>query len=94
VDAPWEKFGKILDFHEREFVEKIVPKNKLTPEMVEDFKQKIQHLRTQLANLQRTESSYLTLKASLNQLFVDLVEAAKLCGMDQIVIVSSSDVVF
>jgi hypothetical protein len=49
-------------------------------------------LRTQLANLQRTESSYLTLKAALNQLFVDLLEAAKLCGMDQIVIVRSSDV--
>ncbi len=92
MDAQWEKFERILDFHEREFTEKIVPKNKLTPEMVEDFKKLIQRLKTQLANLQRTESSYLMMKAELNQLFVDLIEATKLCGMDQIVVVKSSEV--
>ena len=92
MDAEWENLERILLFHEREFTEKLVPKNKLTPEMVEHFKKNIQRLKTHLGIRRRTESSFLMIKAELNQLFVDLIEAAKLCGMDQIVVVKSSDV--
>jgi hypothetical protein len=92
VEVQWENLGKILSFHEREFTEKLVPKNKLTPEMLEEIRRQIERIKTHLVIQRRTELSFLMIKAELNQLFVDLMEAAKLCGMDQIVVVKSSDV--
>jgi len=59
--------------------------------MLEDLRRQIERIKTHLVIQRRTESSFLMIKAELNQLFVDLVEAAKLCGMDQIVVVKSSD---
>ena len=60
--------------------------------MLEDIRRQIERIKTHLVIQRRTESSFLTIKAELNQLFVDLMEAAKFCGMDQIVVMKSSDV--
>jgi hypothetical protein len=89
VDAEWEKMGRILAFHEREFTEKIVPQNKLTPEMVQDLRRQIQRLKTHLVMRQRTESSVLMIQQKLNKLFLDLVEAGSICRMGQIIVPSS-----
>ncbi len=89
MDVQWEKMGKILAFHEKEFTNKIVPQNKLTPEMVEDLRKQIQRLKTHLVMRRRTESSLLMIQKKLNQLFLDLVQARNLCGMSQIIVPSS-----
>jgi len=89
VDAEWEKMGRIVAFHEREFNTKIVPQNKLTPEKVEDFRRQIQRLKTHLVMRRRTESSVLMIQEKLNKLFLDLVEAGSICGMGQIIVPSS-----
>jgi len=89
VDAEWEKMARIVDFHEKEFNNKIVPKNKLTPEKVQDFRRQIQRLKTHLVMRRRTESSVQMIHQKLNKLFLDLVEAGSICGMGQIIVPSS-----
>ncbi len=42
MDVEWKNLVKILVFHEEQFNEKIVPKNKLTPEMIADIRRQIQ----------------------------------------------------
>jgi hypothetical protein len=90
MDVQWEYIGKILAFHEKEFTSKIMPKNKLTPEMIEDLRKQIQHLKTHLVMRRRTQPSLLMIQKKLNQLCLNLVQAGKLCGMNQIVMVKSS----
>ena len=89
MDAEWEKMGRILTFHEKEFTNKIVPQNILTQEMVEDLRKQIQRLKTHLVIRPRTESSVLMIQEKLDKLFLDLVQAANLCGMSQIILPSS-----
>lgn len=89
VDAEWEKMARIVDFHEKEFNNKIVPKNKLTPEKVQDFRRQIQRLKTHLVMRRRTESSVQMIHQKLHKLFLDLVEAGSICGMGQIIVPSS-----
>ena len=89
VDAEWEKMGRIVAFHEKEFNNKIVPQNKLTPEKVQDFRRQIQRLKTHLVMRRRTESSVLMIQQKLNKLFLDLIEAGSICGMGQIIVPSS-----
>ena len=89
MDAQWEKMGRILAFHEKEFTDKIVPQNKLTTEMVEDLRRQIQRLKTHLVMRRRTESSVQMIHQKLNKLFLDLVEAGSICGMGQIIVPSS-----
>ena len=89
VDAEWEKMGRIVAFHEREFNTKIVPQNKLTPEKVQDFRRQIQRLKTHLVMRRRTESSVLMIQQKLSKLFLDLIEAGSICGMGQIIVPSS-----
>jgi len=72
-----------------EFNNKIVPKNKLTPEKVQDFRRQIQRLKTHLVMRRRTESSVLMIQQKLNKLFLDLIEAGSICGMGQIIVPSS-----
>jgi len=94
MDVQWENMGKILAFHEKEFTKKIVPKNKLMPEMIEDLRKQIQRLKTHLVMRWRTQSSLLMIQKKMNHLFLDLVQAAKLCGMNQIVMVRSSSLMW
>jgi cobalamin biosynthesis Co2+ chelatase CbiK len=89
VDAEWEKMGRIVAFHEKQFNNKIVPQNKLTPEKVQDFRRQIQRLKTHLVMRRRTESSVLMIQQKLNKLFLDLIEAGSICGMGQIIVPSS-----
>ena len=89
MDAEWEKMGRIVAFHEREFNTKIVPLKKLTPEKIEDFRRQIQRLKTHLVMRRRTESSVLMIQQKLSKLFLDLIEAGSICGMGQIIVPSS-----
>ena len=90
MDVEWKNLVKILVFHEEQFNEKIVPKNKLTPEMIADIRRQIQRLKVHLVVRRRTQASILMIAKKLKRLCTDLFEAAILSDMNNIIVLSSS----
>ena len=90
MDVEWKNLVKILVFHEKQFNEKIVPKNKLTPEMIADLRRQIQRLKVHFVVRRRTQASILMIAKKLKRLCTDLFEAAILSEMNNIIVLSSS----
>ena len=90
MDVEWKNLVKILVFHEKQFNEKIVPKNKLTPEMIADLRRQIQRLKVHFVVRRRTQASILMIAKKLKRLCTDLFEAAILSDMNNIIVLSSS----
>ena len=90
MDVEWKNLVKILVFHEEQFNEKIVPKNKLTPEMIADLRRQIQRLKVHFVVRRRTQASILMIAKKLKRLCTDLFEAAILSDMNNIIVLSSS----
>ena len=90
MDVEWKNLVKILVFHEKQFNEKIVPKNKLTPEMIADIRRQIQRLKVHFVVRRRTQASILMISKKLKRLCTDLFEAAILSEMNNIIVLSSS----
>jgi hypothetical protein len=89
LNAEWNKMAQILAINEDQFKNKILPRNMLTQEMIENITRQIQRIKTSLVMRRRNLASYQKIENKLNHLSMDMYTAAKISGLQHVLVFSS-----
>jgi hypothetical protein len=81
LDHHWRKMNKILSAYKKLLEEDIIPKNKISQEMVRDIGNQIHFLRVYLLCAPRTPETTREVERSLNKFGLDVSIAAELSGV-------------
>jgi hypothetical protein len=89
LDREWEKLKRSLDLQEEQFKNKILPRNRLTQETIDNINLQIQHIKLSLLTRRRNIASFSKIENEMNHLAVDLLTAGRMSGMEHVLVFSS-----
>ena len=81
LEKGWERLKLITRINELQFEKAILPANKISQEMIQKIKDRINHMKISLRHRQLSKERIRILENDLNCLTHDLIKAAKLSGL-------------
>jgi hypothetical protein len=89
LNAEWNKMAQILSINEDQFKNKILPRNRLTQETIDNINLQIQHIKLSLLTRRRNIASFSKIENEMNHLAMDLLTAGRMSGLEHVLMLSS-----